>query len=341
MGTPTRILVVDDSATIRAVLRRIIGAADGLEVAGEALDGAEAVAAVEELRPDVVLMDVEMPVMDGFAATEAIMQSRPTPILVVTSRREMQVGFEALRRGALEVIPKPESPAGWRELAESLPRAIRAVVGTGPLPAMSATAGSHGADVVSRRIRVVAIGASTGGPAAIRSFLEHCPADAGFGVVVVQHIAPSFEQGLAEWLAGVRGWNVAVARDGEVVAPGTVRIGAAGHHLLLQPGFCLRLDDARPPQNGHRPSIDELFDSCSRSHPQECVGILLTGMGRDGAAGLVRLRESGGLTLVQDEASSIVFGMPRIALELGATDLALPPDRLAALVARVAQGGEP
>ena len=329
MAAPARVLVVDDSATIRAVLRRIIGAADDLDVAGEALNGAEAVAAVEELRPDVILMDVEMPVMDGFTATETIMQSRPTPILVVTSRQEMQVGFEALRRGALEVIPKPESPEGWRALAESLPRAIRAVLGTGPLPATSSVTGPRGLEVTSRRVRVVAIGASTGGPAAIRSFLEHCPADAGFGVIVVQHIAPSFELGLAEWLAGTRGWNVAVARDGEMVAPGTVRIGAADHHLLLQPGFCVRLDGERPPQNGHRPSIDELFLSCSRSHPHECIGILLTGMGKDGAAGLVRLRETGGLTLVQDEASSIVYGMPRIALELGATDLALPPDRVA------------
>ena len=350
------VLIVDDSATVRAVLRRLIGGVPDLHVLGEATDGEQAVEQTIRLSPDVILMDIEMPVMDGFAATERIMAVRPTPILVVTSRanrNQVRTSFEAMRRGAIEVIPKPEDPAGWDILARTLPLTIRAAAQarTGRTakiarphtrPGREPLRGTgNGAATLSSsaRIRYVAIGASTGGPWAVHTLLAELPAAPPAAVLVVQHIAPGFEEGFAEWLASDLKRDVRVARDGEVATPGTVRVAAAGAHLLLEAGGVLRLDATRPSRTVHRPSADELFLSCAASCPEATAGVLLTGMGSDGAQGLAALREAGGLTMVQDEASSAVFGMPRAALEAGAATIALPPEEIGRLLARSWQGG--
>ncbi|MEW6338701.1 MAG: chemotaxis-specific protein-glutamate methyltransferase CheB [Acidobacteriota bacterium] len=342
----TRVVLVDDSATVRAVLRRLFARSGDIEVIGEAADGEAAVELVVALRPDLVLMDIEMPRLDGFGATERIMAVRPTPILVLSSRAnrdQMQTSFEALKRGALEVLAKPEEPSGWDRLARTLPETVRFLAGQRPKPARTSTESAPppirpGA---SREIRWVALGASTGGPGAIQAFLASLPADLPVTTLVVQHIAAGFEEGFAEWLARELHRDVQVATDGESGREGAVRVAPAGAHLRLTPAGMLRVDSLTPPRHGHRPSVDELFLSCAEAAPRETAGVLLTGMGADGAEGLAALRRAGGLTMVQDEATSVVFGMPRAAIERGAAEFVLPPRALAAALAGWSRAGRP
>jgi two-component system, chemotaxis family, protein-glutamate methylesterase/glutaminase len=342
-----RVLLVDDSASVRAVLRRFFAKTADLQVVGEAEDGAQAVEAVLAVEPHVVVMDLQMPVMDGYDAIERIMALRPTPIVVLSSRanrNQMQTAFEAMRRGALEVLPKPEDTPSWQHLAESLPGTVRAVaqaraqpLARRPPPAGPARAAARAvADPIAHRVplRYVAIGASTGGPAVIRELLLEIPAEAPVSLLIVQHIAAGFEVGFADWLNKEFPHDVRLAKDGERPRPGAVRLAPGGAHLLLEADGALRLDAGTPARRGHRPSVDELFLSCAQSCPRQVAGVILTGMGADGAEGLLALRRAGGLTLAQDEASSVVFGMPRVALERGATDVALPPRELARALVR-------
>jgi len=341
-----RVVLVDDSTTVRAVMRRLFARTADIEIVGEAANGAEAVQSVLAARPDVVLMDVEMPVLDGYAATEQIMAVCPTPILIFTSRAnrdQMHTAFEAVRRGALDVLAKPEDTAGWDRLAVTLPGIVRGLADARPAAGPGRGARTGRSDVrsphqLSRIIRYVAIGASTGGPAALRELLAELPATAPAPVLVVQHISAGFEEGLAEWLAGDLRRDVQVAHNGEIPRPGVVRLAPPGSHLRLLAGGVVTLDAVRPPRGGHRPSVDELFESCADTFPTATAGVLLTGMGADGAAGLAALRRAGGLTMVQDEASSAVFGMPRVALEAGASDVALSPRELGRALAAIWSG---
>ncbi|HEY2738462.1 MAG TPA: chemotaxis-specific protein-glutamate methyltransferase CheB, partial [Thermoanaerobaculia bacterium] len=339
-----RVVLVDDSPSVRAVLRRFFAKTPDIQVVGEAEDGAQALRAVLDFQPQVVVMDLQMPVMDGYSAIEQIMGVRPTPIVVLSSRanrNQMQTAFEAMRRGALEVLPKPEDTPSWEQLASSLPETVRAIAEAQAQPkpkrSRAAEAEARFAQAAQssqtatgpQELRWVAIGASTGGPAALRELLEEVPADAPVGFAIVQHIASGFELGLADWLNKELPFDVRLARDREVLRRGTVRLAPGGAHLRLEAGGVLRLDTQSPARRGHRPSVDDLFLSCAESCPREVAGVIMTGMGADGAEGLLALRKAGGLTLAQDEASSIIFGMPKVALERGAAEIALPPRALA------------
>ena len=340
-----RVLLVDDSPSVRAVLRRFFSRTRDIRVVGEAPDGEQAVQAVIDLQPHVVVMDLQMPVLDGYQATERIMAVRPTPIVVLSSRanrNQMQTAFEAMRRGALEVLPKPEDTPSWQLLAESLPETVRLVAKAQAAPRVPRPRAVRPAKLAEApaELRWVAIGASTGGPAAIREFLDEVPADTPAGFVIVQHIASGFELGFADWLNKEFPFDVRLAQDGEVLRRGVVRLAPGGSHLRLEAGGRLRLDSDTPPRRGHRPSVDEMFLSCADNCPREVAAVLMTGMGSDGVEGLLALRKAGGVTLVQDEASSVVFGMPRVALERGAADVALPPRALARTLARLWTEGE-
>jgi len=342
-----RVLLVDDSPSVRAVLKRFFSRTTDMVVVGEAEDGALALRAVLDAQPDIIVMDLQMPVMDGYAAIEQIMSMRPTPIVVLSSRatrNQMQTAFEAIRRGALEVLPKPEDTPSWNQLAESLPETVRAIIEARaqPRPRRRVRTALEDAALAasSQELRWVAIGASTGGPAAVRELLVNLPADAPAGFVIVQHIASGFELGFSDWLNNQLPFDVRLAKDGELLRKGTVRLAPGGCHLRIEPGGVLILDTATPARRGHRPSVDELFQSCAENCPREVAGVLMTGMGSDGVEGLLALRKAGGLTMVQDEASSVVFGMPRVALEKHAADIALPPQGLARTLIR-AWGGVP
>lgn len=342
-----RVLLVDDSPSVRAVLKRFFSRTPDLQVVGEAEDGNQALRAVLDHQPDVIVMDLQMPVLDGYGAIEQIMAMRPTPIVVLSSRatrNQMQTAFEAIRRGALEVLPKPEDTSSWHQLAESLPETVRAIVEAQaqPRPRRKRRTAEEEAALAAgpHELRWVAIGASTGGPAAVRELLVNLPGDAPVGIVIVQHIASGFELGFSDWLNNQLPFDVRLAKDGEALRKGIVRLAPGGSHLRVEPGGVLRLDTVSPARRGHRPSVDDLFFSCAESCPREVAGVILTGMGSDGVEGLLALRKAGGLTMAQDEASSVIFGMPRVALEKGAADIALPPQGLARTLVR-AWGGAP
>ena len=352
-----RVLVVDDSPSVRAVLRRFFSWTDDLRVVGEAADGGAAVERALELVPDVILMDLLMPGMDGYQAIEQIMRRAPTPILVLSAkanRNQVHTAFEAMRRGAVEVLPKPEDTEAWRSMAESLPQMIREIVGsrrgnvgapaaepvpsrprrTAPAPPAEAEEPDDDDDAPRRDLRWLAIGASTGGPAAVCDLLAALPPRPPFAALVVQHISPGFELGLVDWLNAALPLDVKVARDGEVAAPGAVRLAPPGAHLHLAADGRLELDRVTPPWRSHRPAVDELFFSCARTVPRQVAAALLTGMGTDGVQGLAQLAHAGALTYVQDEATSVVYGMPRAALERGAARRALPPAEIGRRIGR-------
>lgn len=338
----TGVLLVDDSVTVRAVLRRILARTADVRVIGEASNGVEAVELVLKLRPDVVLMDVEMPLMDGFAATERIMSLRPTPVLMVTSRAnrdQVRTAFEAIRRGAIEVLPKPEDPNGWETLAQTLPHIVRGAASARTTrPEVTDSGVPPSVPLIQHGVRYVAIGASTGGPQAIHELLSVLPPAPPAAILIVQHIATGFEEGLADWLAKDLGRDVRLAASGEPAQPAAILVAPAGAHLLLDASGVVHLDATSPPRGGHRPSVDVLFHTCARCCPRQVAGVLLSGMGRDGAEGLLALRKAGGLTMAQDERSSVVFGMPKAAIEQGATEIALPPRELGQLLTRCWKG---
>ncbi len=344
--------MVDDSRTVRAVLRRMLGRDPGLDVVGEAGDGRQAVQLTGLLRPDVVLMDLEMPGLDGFGAIQQIVERTPTPILVLSSR--LRVGgrrtvFEALQAGAAEVLAKPESPDAWGTLTSRLPETLRSLA-RGPEAALATAAGERAVAVPTasevrasslplpgQRPEVLAVGASTGGPQALQCLLEGLRQAPRLAILVVQHIAPEFQGGLADWLREVVGVDVRLAQHGESAPSGAVRLAPQGAHLRVRADGTLLLDAVAPPRAGHRPSVDELFLSCA-GWGGRAAGILLSGMGRDGVEGLLAMRRAGAATLVQDEATSVVFGMPGAALAAGAADLALSPRALAGHVVELCEG---
>jgi two-component system chemotaxis response regulator CheB len=341
------VVIVDDSPSVRAVLRRFLSRGPEIRVLGEAADGETGVELVERLRPDVLLLDLAMPKLDGFGVLRRLAGSGSVPTIVLTSRAsrsEVRAAFEALRAGAVELLPKPEDPDSWRQLSETLPRVVRAAAATersepgaraAAPPAEGPAAGPAPAPGASPlALRWLGLGASTGGPAALRDLLAALPAPPPFRVAVVQHIARGFESGLADWLAGSLGLDVRVALDGERPREGAIRIAPSGAHLRVVGDDRLALDAETPPRRGHRPSVDELFLSLAAGAPRETAAALLTGMGSDGAEGLAALRRAGALCFVQDEASSAVFGMPRVALELGAAEAALTPRGIGAEIAR-------
>ena len=327
---PLRVLVVEDSITVLAHIREVLSAQADIEIVGEANDGATAVALCERLRPDVVSMDMMLPGMDGQAATEAIMAHCPTPILIVsssTNRGEMLRTYEALAAGAVEVLEKPgadQTEGEWERRYVRLLRLVsrirvithvRARIGGRPLAAGPAP---------TPRRAMLALGASTGGPGALMKVLQTWPAPAPLPVLIVMHINAVFSRGFAEWLDEQTPHRVRYAQGGELLrdVAGQVILAPPDAHLIVRAGR-LELNYA-PPRHSCRPSVDVLFESLAAEYGGGVAAALLTGMGRDGAQGLLAIRRAGGATLAQDEASSMVYGMPREAAQLGAADRVLP-----------------
>ncbi len=320
MKRPIRVLVVDDSPTMANALTALLTEDARIEVVGRAGDGQRAVTLARLLRPDVITMDLLLPTLDGPAAIERIMTEAPTRILVVSALAEggASLGFEAMRAGALELIAKPAVGSGeelrrWgRKLAESvclvseIPVVTRRVR-TGPV--LPAAGGA--------RVDVFALVASTGGPPALAEILSHLPADLGAPLLVAQHMHEGFTPGLVRWLSQLTPLKVAVAREGARYEPGRVYLAPDAHDLSVGAGGSARLARTR---GGPCPSGDLLLESLARVYGWRAGGAVLTGMGEDGARGLLLLRQAGGLTLAQDAASSVVFGMPRVALELHAAE---------------------
>jgi two-component system chemotaxis response regulator CheB len=339
-----RVLVVDDSPTARALLKDILSGDPEVEVAGEARDGAEAVERTQRLRPDVVTMDLHMPRLDGLEATREIMITAPTPIVLVTaSTRADDAGLamEALRAGAVAVLLKPAGPgprhdAAARELLDTVKAmaAVKVVRHWRPSAARAAPAPPTAPAGDGPRARLVAIATSTGGPVALQRALAGLPVGFAAPLLVVQHITPGFTAGLADWLASSCGLPVKIAAHGEALAARAVYLAPDGRHLGVTRQGRVALADT-PPVGGFRPSATHLFESAAHAYGAAAVGVILTGMGEDGVAGLRELRRVGGRVLAQDEASSVVYGMPGAAVAAGLADQVLPLDLIAGRLAEL------
>lgn len=346
--SPIRVLVVDDSALVRRILSEELGRHPDVEVVGTAIDPYVAREKIARLRPDVLTLDVEMPRMDGLSFLAKLMRHYPLPVVVVSSLtpRDSDTAVRALSLGAVEVIAKPGSAFSTHGIGDDLVRAVRAAASArvsrrvnpseaGPAPAAARDVPPVDATALDTTHKVLAVGASTGGTQAIERVLRGLPAHAP-GTVVVQHMPEHFTAAFAKRLDGVCALEVREARDGDAVVPGVALIAPGNRHLVLQRSgarYVARVKDG-PPVHHQRPAVDVLFQSVARHAGRNAVGVLLTGMGADGAKGLLAMREAGAHAIAQDEASSVVYGMPREAARLGAADEVLGLGEVAEAVLR-------
>lgn len=324
----TRVLVVDDSTVMRQLIGAALSADPELEVVGEAGDPIQAREAIKLLNPDVITLDVEMPNMNGIDFLERIMRLRPMPVVMVSTltARGTDATLAALELGAVDCIEKPRGSdaEGFRQIAEKVKMAAKARVRQ-----RIKRDEPQATDDFTPNDKIVAIGSSTGGVEALLTMIERLPANCA-PTVITQHMPASFTKSFAERLNRASAATVSEARDGDPLVPGRVYVAPGGDfHLEVEGTRHLRCKVTRgDPVSGHCPSVDVLFNSVARCAKDRSVGVILTGMGRDGANGLLAIRQAGGRTLGQDEATCVVYGMPRAAHELGAVERQLPLERL-------------
>ncbi len=337
-------LVVEDSLAKREFLIQILNSDPEIEVVGSASDGEEAVMAVKQKAPDVITMDIHMPKLNGFDATRKIMENNPTPIVIVSgssSSEEIATTFHALESGALAVlrmpagIGHPDHEAAVRELIQTVKLMSEVkVVRRWPQTQHKISLDSQGVsksfevEKIQPDIRIVAIGASTGGPIALQKMLSQLPQNFSVPVVIVQHIGEGFVRGFAEWLSNSSNIRINIAVDGELLLPGKAYLAPDGFHLAVTNGGRIALHNEKP-ENGLRPSVSHLFRSVIKAYGKHAAGVLLTGMGKDGAEELRQMKELGAITIVQDKESCVVFGMPGEAIKLDAATYIFSPEKIA------------
>jgi two-component system chemotaxis response regulator CheB len=346
---PIRVLVVDDSGSARALIRALLESEPGLSVCGEASNGREALELTLALKPDVITLDLQMPEMDGLTAIEEIMAVQATPILVLSDLADSHNAMAAVARGALEAAAKPGIDDDG-----ALARRLRMLAGvpvirhirrqsdgtslvpqTGPALQPPSTPAAVGERPDSRGERLIAIASSTGGPQALAALLPQLPATLAAPVLIAQHLSVGFAEAMAGWLDDLCALKVVVAQAGEMPQPGCVYLADPSRHLILSPDRRLRY--VEPDERDiYHPSCDRLLSSVAERYGPQVLGVILTGMGRDGVRGLLDIRAAGGQTLAQDEASSIIFGMNREAILAGAIRRVLPLDEIAGALCRLA-----
>jgi len=334
-----RVLIVDDSLVAQEFLNHIFSSDPEIKVVGTASNGEEALEFVRSNKPDVITMDIHMPKLNGFEATRRIMETQPIPIVIVSGSstvKEVSTAFKAVEAGAVAIVARPRSighPAyekTARELIQTvklmsevkvvkrLPHARKKVVPSVPKVEVMET---------RREVQVVAIGASTGGPIVLQTILSGVGKKFPVPILIAQHIASGFIAGFVQWLSESSGFPVHLAADGELLLPGHAYVAPDGYHLMVNHGNRIALKRNENP-NGLSPLVSYLFRSTAKVFGQGAIGILLTGMGRDGAEELKFMKEKGAVTIAQDEATSVVFGMPKEAIELNAATHVLSPDQI-------------
>ncbi len=353
MEKEIRVLIVDDSILVRNILKDIFHSDPQLKVIGEAENGKEGVQLAKELGPDIITMDIQMPVMDGFEATEHIMAYTPTPILIFSSaldKSEQYSSFKAVSLGALDCVSKPDITAGGFEaIAGNLIRKVKmlskinvishirgklkrptppegaAAPATGDAPAAAILTGGK----AGGKYRLVALGASTGGPLALRKILSRFPAGFPLGILCVQHISRGFMESFTEWLGSETPLNIRIASQGMEVEPGTVYFAPDDAQMGITPDARISVDRTLPPWGEFKPSVNHLFKSVGENLGSHAIGVILTGMGSDGAEGMKFMHREGAHTVAQDQHTCLIFGMPKASIDNGGVKAVLPLDRIA------------
>jgi two-component system chemotaxis response regulator CheB len=327
MSERIRVLIVDDSALTREALKAIITSDPQLELVGEAKDGKEGVEKALALKPQVITMDLKMPVMGGVEAIERIMQEQPIPIIVVSSL-DTSVIVKALSIGAMDFVPITQD---IEAIAKDLLEKIKIAFRVRPLRRIKVTVCPPKVKTPAKKVsskNIVVIGISTGGPQALQVLLAKLPADLKAGIVIVQHIAKGFIQGLVEWLKGCSALDIAVAKAGDTVKDGLILFAPDDYNLYIGEGGIISLKEDTTKKMLHVPSIDELMKSAAEIYGENCIGVLMTGMGRDGVEGMRQIKRCGGTTIAQDEKSSVVFGMNKAAIDSGCVEVIASLDEI-------------
>ncbi len=347
---PVRVLVVDDSAFVRLTVERHLAAEADIIVVGSARDGREALELIQRLDPDVVTLDVHMPHMDGLTALGEIMARWPRPVVMLSSLTVEGASetVQALTLGAVDFLPKPTSRANLSSAMEDLVRKVRRAARTRVERTIARRDLNHHAiraasekvfalRTFGRDDRIVVVGASTGGPRALTHLMVSLPPTLPASLIVVQHMPLGFTRPLAERIDGVSAWHVTEARGGEVLQAGQALVAPAGTHLTLEDDHRVALSTA-PPKHGVRPAVDVTLESAAVRYGRRVVAVVLTGMGRDGAEGAQAVREAGGRVIVEDEATCVVWGMPRCVVEAGVADDVVPLPEIPAAISRAVDG---
>lgn len=341
--TDIKVLVVDDSALIRSLLGEIIHQAPGMQLVGAAPDAFMAKDMVMDLKPDVITLDIEMPKVDGLTFLDRLMKARPTPVLMISTLTEKgaDATIKSLELGAIDFIAKPKIDVArsLNNYEQEIVEKIRIAAKSTPRAQLNISKTSASIPISYQGTEtVVAIGASTGGTEAIREVLQQL-SPAFPATIVTQHMPPTFTKSFAQRLNSLCAISVKEAEDGERILPGNVYIAPGDKHLtLIRHGadYRIKLDDG-PLVCGHKPSVDVMFASLAKTVGKNAVAAVLTGMGKDGAKGLVALRDAGALTMAQDEASSVVYGMPKAAVDLGGTKHVFPLDKMSKALTRAVE----
>lgn len=350
---PVRVLLADDSSLAREMLREILQQEPWIEVVGEAVNGREAVDKARLLKPNLITLDLEMPILSGMDTITAIMRDKAVPILVVSGVADAQKAYEAVRRGALDVVSKPDaSPASISEFVAKVRMLAGVPVITHirpsadlsctpppqqaiPAPLFSSRPVARASSPGQGSQRVFAIACSTGGPQVLATLLPLLPTNFPCPVLVAQHISEGFASGMADWLAGLCKLPVRLAVNGEAVCPGVIYISPAEYHCTVSVSRRIVFVE-RAEHDVYRPSCDRLLESVAEVYRADAVGIILTGMGRDGTLGIARIHGYGGITLGQDAATSLIYGMNRCAIEAGTVQRVLSDTAIAAEMLKLA-----
>jgi two-component system, chemotaxis family, protein-glutamate methylesterase/glutaminase len=335
---PIRVLIVDDSALARELITSILSMDTQIRVIGEATNGREAIEKTRELKPDIVTMDIEMPVMNGIEAIEHIMATNAVPILVVTTQSDAQTAYTAVSKGALDLLPKPDVHLdSAHEFIRKLKllsqiKVITHIGGKRALQKSQEPLRPLGLD--KNTDRIIAIASSTGGPHALSTILSGLPEKFPCPVVIAQHIPDGFVKGLAEWLGKASNLHLTVAEHGKSLEAGRVYLSPPEQHMEVDSAKRISLIE-RSPGDIYHPSCDALLSSVARVYGNKSVGVILTGMGNDGASGMKAIQKAGGITIAQDEATSVIFGMNRVAIEGGGISRVLPIGEIGSEVVRI------